>query len=143
MKQAKLVLVLLISIIVISLFMSCKNKTTDPTEPSGSSGLVGTWKLTKLSVVTSTGSTTLTEAQLALLNFSIIFELKSDNTYVMTEVDEGSTTSETGSWQATDKTLTVTSGDITQTFNYTLSGNKLSVSFSEGQEQYTQEYTRQ
>ena len=83
-------------------------------------------------------------SELQLSGFSVTPNISNDNTYTWTQTDEGVTTVETGTWSVSGKSLTTASSDgETTTFQFTLSGNKLTLKFSEDIASYTFELTRQ
>jgi len=129
-------------VLVVFFTINCDNDKS-PSGPIGT-GLVGTWKLTQMTYVNPDTTVTFNSSQLALIGFSITAILKSDSTYQTTEIDEGETTVETGTWSVSGHTITtISSENETVVVEYDLSGNKLTITIMEGGYGYIQEFTRQ
>lgn len=126
-------------------FIDCKKD--ESTEPEDS-GLVGTWNLTKLTVVSEGEPMVLTGDILSQMGAYWILKFKSDNTFESNYKLEAGPEYETGTWSASGNELSITfdSGG-SETFDYTLSGNVLTVSWSDSEggveESLTGEFTRQ
>ncbi len=117
---------------------------SDNSTSSGSSGLPGTWELTKLTMETSFVKLEYNPSEIGL---SITLEINEDGTYTTTEIEEGETTTSSGTWTTDGNKLIVDEGDEPIEFNYSLSRNKLIMSF-EGEYEgipaaITQEFSRQ
>ncbi len=117
---------------------------SDNSTGSGSSGLVGTWELTKLTMETSFVKLEYNPSEIGL---SITLEINEDGTFSITEIEEGETTNSSGTWTTDGNKLIVVEGGQTLEFNYSLSRNKLIMSFEEDDDgitvSVTQEFTRQ
>ncbi len=116
---------------------------SDSSTGSGSSGLVGTWELTKLTMQTSFVKLEYNPSEIGL---SISLEINEDGTFSITEIEEGETTNSSGTWTTDGNKLIVVEGGQTLEFNYSLSRNKLIMSFEENDDgitvSVTQEFTR-
>jgi hypothetical protein len=94
---------IVISLLVLFIFGSCSFFSLSPEDD-----IVGTWLMTFF--VTST------------------YEFKSDNSFLITYYDD---TTESGTWEATEKTLTLTySDDSSEDIPYTMSNDKNSMSWT-------------
>ena len=141
MLKLKSITSVIICVAFVAFFaVNCDKSPTKPVEER----IVGSWELTKLIVTSSEGSMTLNLSELQLSGFSVTLNLTNDYTYTWTQTDAGETTVETGTWSVSGKSLTTVSSDgETTTFQFTLSGNKLTLKLSEGVESFTFELTRQ
>jgi hypothetical protein len=125
MKNAKKIFFIIVGISVLVNMGSCKSDDGNPTDsPSGS--LVGTWVLTKITIVNGASSIEMTPAQ-AQIESTII--AKSDGTYTATVKNQGVTSTESGTWSTDGKKITFKLSDGTvRITDYTITGNKLVVS---------------
>jgi heat shock protein HslJ len=89
-------------------------------DDGGGDGLEGTWKATSLNGVPIPAGYTAT------------ITLSGNGTYTGTFLEEGLTVTEVGTWSASGNTLTTTFEGETETVTYTLSGNTLILSSSDG-----------
>lgn len=143
MKLKSILIVTLILAIAAFFLMSCDDDS--PSKP-GTGGLVGTWVLTKITVISSAGEFSYDPED---MGYSVTVVLNSDNTFQATEEDEEEGTSvETGTWSASGSTLTITSSDgETVSGTYSIKGNKLTITITEEEEGETytiiQEFTKQ
>jgi len=115
-------------VIILSLILAitgCKKDSSNPSSPQSGSGLVGTWILTNITAVTTTGTLSLTADQ---ANEHITITLNSDETFLSTTVDASGTTKDGGtySFDSSNITLKSNSGD-SLIWNYTLNGSDLLV----------------
>ncbi len=117
---------------------------SDSSTGSGSSGLAGTWELTKLTMETAFVKLEYNPSEIGL---SITLKINEDGTFSITEIEEGETTTSSGTWTTDGNKLIVVEGGQTLEFNYSLSRNKLIMSFEEDDDgitvSVTQEFTRQ
>ncbi len=116
MKEFKQIFLLLLIVISVGLVSSCKDD--DPV--SSSDNLVGVWVLTKVIV-------TPLEFSPESLGMQATFDLRSDDTFTVTMTDSSGTSTQTGTWSATDSKVVLTSEGEAAEMPYTLSGNKLTV----------------
>ena len=125
MNSAKKILFILAGISLLVLIGNCKSDDSNPTDsPSGS--LVGTWVLTKITIVNGASSIEMTPAQ-AQIESTIV--AKSDGTYTATIKNQGVSSSESGTWSTDGKKITFKLSDGTiRITDYTITGNKLVVS---------------
>ena len=124
----------------VSFFLThCSEDSTS----SNSSGLVGNWELTKMTIEVNGIKMEYTPAQ---LNYFITLTISDDGTYSITTIDEEGTTNTSGTWTAQGNKLIIVEDGVTQEADYSLSGNKLIISFEEENEgeiiTITQEFTR-
>jgi Lipocalin-like domain len=102
----------------------CKKESSNPSS-SISSTLAGTWVLSSITAVTSSGIITLTADQ---ANEHITVVLGSDATFSSTTIDASGTTQDGGTYSFDANTITLKSksGD-TLVWTYTLNGSDLQV----------------
>lgn len=119
MKKFNLLYILLIGLLIVS---AC-NKDNNPAESNGDN-LVGTWVLTKITVV-SGGNLEITPSSIGT---SATIIIKSDRTFTATTTDAEGTTTETGTWSVANGKITMKTSDGTsEEIPYTLNGNKLTI----------------
>ncbi len=135
MIKSKSIMAVMLCLAVVALFLNCKNDNS-PTSAQ-ESGLVGTWKLSKMTIGT------LIFDDLETIGFAVTLELKSDGTFRSTEVDEGLTTVETGTWSVSGNTLLLTENNETISATYVLAGNKLTVTMTEEGQPLILEFIKQ
>jgi hypothetical protein len=125
MPSMKKLLFVIVGISFLVLTESCKKDDSSPTESSTAS-LVGTWVLTKITIIQGSSTLEMTPAQ-AQVESTII--ARADGTYSATLKNQGVVTTETGTWSTDGKKVTfkVQDGTVT-TLDYTITGNKLVVS---------------
>ena len=125
MPSMKKLLFVIVGIFFLVLTESCKKDDSSPTESSTAS-LVGTWVLTKITIIQGSSTLEMTPAQ-AQVESTII--ARADGTYSATLKNQGVVTTETGTWSTDGKKVTfkVQDGTVT-TLDYTITGNKLVVS---------------
>jgi len=115
--------------LIISLFVltSCNTNNSNPVLTN--SGLIGTWVLTSISGSTPQGSITITPG---LVGISMTLVFKSDNTAILSMVQQGQTTNQSYTWITLNGTivLTSTTGGIPIIIPYTQTGNKINVNSS-------------
>ena len=114
-----------LSIFLVMLFMgsTCDKSTNSKDEENPQNQLIGTWVLTTMSV---NG----VMLPIEMVGWSMTITFKADNTYTKTmDVGEGEET-ETGTWSATTTELTTTSNGVSETFPYSISGDKLSITLT-------------
>lgn len=142
MKSRSIIAAMLCVALVTLLSLSCGDDDKSPTGPT-ETGLAGTWKLTTLTVIEA-DTTVFSSDELELGGFSIVVVLNSDSTYQHTEIDEGHTTVETGTWSVSGNTITLvpSKGDA-YTVEYVLAGNTFTITVVEGPITYIQVFTRQ
>jgi len=128
LKQKSIILLLISLAIIMSLLYNC-DKDENPTKPTVNE-LVGTWKLTKLTIISSE-TTVISEAQLNLMGAYWTIKLKSDNTFE-SDYNLDNHEIESGTWNTSGNKLTVTfdSGG-TDTFEYSLAGNVLTLEWTD------------
>lgn len=125
MLSIKKLLFVLVGISFLVLMENCKSDEGNPTE-SATSSLVGTWVLTKITVMNGAASIEMTPAQ-AQVESTII--AKADGTYSATVKSQGVSSTENGTWSSDGKKITFKMQDGTvRISDYTLTGNKLVVS---------------
>ncbi|MHB8906168.1 MAG: lipocalin-like domain-containing protein [Melioribacteraceae bacterium] len=125
MLSVKKLLFVLVGISFLVLMENCKSDEGNPTE-SATSSLVGTWVLTKITVMNGAASIEMTPAQ-AQIESTII--ARADGTYTGTIIQQGVVTTESGTWSSDGKKITFKMQDGTvRVSDYTLTGNKLVVS---------------
>lgn len=129
MKHQKSVLLFaLLLVSMLLLHVNC-DKDKNPTEPTEES-LVGTWELTKITIVTDE-TTVLTDEILTQMGAYWTLKLKSDQTfesnYNLEEQED-----ETGTWSKSDNNLKVTfdSGG-SDTYEYSLNNNVLTLEWTD------------
>lgn len=111
-------------ILLISIDGCKSDEGSSPTDPVSTS-LVGTWVLTKITVKSGTNSIILTPAQ-AQIESTII--ARADGSYTATIVQNGITSTTSGTYTTNGKMITFKDQDGTiTTTEYTLSNNKLVV----------------
>ena len=87
---------------------------------------------------------TFNSSDLVKIDFSITVVINNDSSYQKTEIDQGVTSIETGSLSVSGNTITtINSGNETETMEYLLQGNKLTIMITQGSITYIQEFTRQ
>jgi len=118
--------------LVLLVLTNCDND--GPTTPS-ETGLVGTWDLVRLTIVTSSDTTTYGPDEITPWTL----ELKSDSTYVSTRMEGGSPDVETGPWSVSGDTFIL--GD--QEAIYELEGDKLTITVEVPGITYIEEFNRQ
>ena len=125
MTISKKILFLSLGFLFLISIEGCKSDEDDsPTDPTSTS-LVGTWVLTKITIVNGASSIILTPAQ-AQIESTII--AKADGTYTSTLILSGVTTTESGTYTSTENKITfIRQGGTITTTDFTLSGNKLVV----------------
>lgn len=126
---SKIFKLLLVSFVIILLATACKKDDSNPTESSSNpSEFVGTWKLTKITVTISGINNDLTPEQ-AGTQMTII--ANNDASFKMTTITSDGTTTSEGTWQIANGKLILKYADNTsETYDYTLSGNKFSIKTS-------------
>jgi len=108
-------------ITVMILSLSGCEKDDNPVSSGGS--LEGTWVLTSITAVTSSGTVTLTADQ---ANVHITIVVTGTNAYQMTLVSNGQTTNDSGTYSTSNGNITFNSQGGGQTqWSYTLSGSTL------------------
>ena len=112
------------------------DEATDETNP-----LVGVWNMTSV-VIESEGTTTLDASD----EFSIVLIFNEDGTFSNQGVFEGESHSESGTWSTSGNKLTVITEDVqegteTEIWDYTLSGNSFSMTFTDTEDYYEYTYT--
>ncbi len=121
----------------------------DDSTGSGDNQLIGVWKLYKSTTfygsLTNPDSTNVTTFG---SDFSFTLTIKDDNTWAIDFVSSGETASSSGTWSVSGNTITVKEqGEPDETSDYSISGNKLSITDSETIDGYTTfevgEFTRQ
>jgi hypothetical protein len=124
MSSVKKLLFVLVGISFLVLIESCKKDESGPTE-STTSSLVGTWVLTKITILNGSSSFDLTPAQAGIESTIIA---RTDGTYTATLKNQGVTSTENGTWSTDGKKITFKLQDgTTTTLDYTITGNKLVV----------------
>ena len=103
------------------------DEATDETNP-----LVGVYNMVSYSVSGDGFDST----QVADANNSLVFVLSEGGTYSLQGTIDGESNSESGTWFTTGSTLTLISedvedGTVTDIFSYTLSGNDMTMSFTD------------
>ncbi len=119
----KFVLLILIGVLIIS----CGDDDKSTTEPEIEidQALVGTWDLTKISIVSGTITIDLTPEQ-AGIAFIAVFN--SDGTFESTSTDSDGPTVDTGTWGASEGVLTITiEGDDPIISPYAVNGNVVTI----------------
>ena len=143
MKSIKKMILMLICIsLICCLYTGCTEKS-ESTGPEGNS-LVGTWMLTKMSMVFAGFTVDIDPAETGLM---ITLKINADGTYSSATTDEGVTTTVNGTWSSNNNVLTVTEDGETSEMDYSLSGDELIFTFDEEDDGQTftmiQEYRRQ
>lgn len=119
MKKYNLLYLLLIGLLIVS---AC-SKDDNPTESNGDN-LVGTWVLTKITIV-SGGNL---EIAPATIGTSATIIIRSDRTFTATTTDTEGTSTETGTWSVANGKITMkTSDGSSEEIPYTVNGNKLTI----------------
>ncbi len=123
-------------------FIAC-SEDSNPT--SSEATLTGTWKLTAIIVHTTSGDMTLLPD---VIGHSMTVVLNEDGTYQATYTDPEGQHTETGTWTKADGKLTITINGVSETVEYTLSGNKLTINTTMeiegfGVQNVTLEFTKQ
>lgn len=120
MNKLKSVLVIIMCLMLLGLFVaSTCDKVTDSKD--NDDGLVGTWKLTEMSVNGISIS-------IAAFGVSMTLVVNADETYSMTMSIGGDEDTETGTWTATSSHLTINpTGGGSETIPYTLDGDQLTL----------------
>ncbi|MGK9475640.1 lipocalin family protein [Melioribacter sp. OK-6-Me] len=129
-------------ILLLFTFISC-SEDSNPT--SSEPTLTGTWKLTAITVHTGSGDVKLLPDA---LGYSMTVVLNEDGTYQATYKDPEGENTETGTWTEADGKLTITIDGVSETVEYTLSGNKLTFNTTMeiegfGVQSVTLEFTKQ
>jgi len=127
--------IFLFTISLFLLFVGCKKEDS---ATNTSSSIVGTWKLTKLTV----------NGTAQPVNYVETVKLNSDNTYTYTRIENNQTYSDSGTYSTANGKVTVTHQDHqSQTMDYTLNGNTLIITETDNSvtppEVWVSEYTRQ
>ena len=121
----KKLLLVIIAVSFLVLTASCKKDESSPTE-SATASLVGTWVLTKITILNGASSFDMTPAQAQIASTIIA---RADGTYTATVINQGVTTTESGTWSTDGRKVTFRLQDGTTTIqDYTINGNKLVVS---------------
>ncbi len=115
----KTVLILLIASITAFFIGGCsKDDSSGPNDQ-----LIGTWELVK---ITANLSGISTDIEPSFLSLEVTLEVRNDGTYTLTQnhTDTGTIDVETGTWTATDKTVTINPDDgDPQQIDYTVDGD--------------------
>lgn len=112
------------TIILTTTFIFLMSCSKDDNPVSSEDQIVGTWVLTKL-ILPNYGNMELTPEQAGI---SLTFKMKSDKTFEVIIVESGTTTNDSGTWNAANGKLTMKSkSGEEETFDYTIQGNKLRV----------------
>lgn len=140
MSKSRFLTVIVLTVFIALFFINCGD---DNPAASAEESLVGTWVLTKMTATSSEGTLTFTPEQI-----SVTVTIKSDHTYQATIIQQGITTTETGTWSISGNTVTFTDSDGESTaVTFTIEGNELTITFTETDngEQVTivQEFVRQ
>ena len=115
--------ILLLSFVLI-IAAGCAKDEDSPTENTTAT-FVGTWKLTTITATINGQQISLTP-EMAGTQMTIVS--KTDNTFSMTTVTSSGTTTNTGNWSISGQNLTLKYSDGTSaTFAYTLSGKTFSI----------------
>ncbi len=129
----------LITSLVISVFLSFGCSSSDSNPTGGTDALVGTWDVTTVTITMEGGSPIPPIAAADLSTWVTLFPelgsipstiiLNADGTY---NVTYASGDNETGTWTATENTISVTAQGETEADDlpYTLSGNTATITFS-------------
>ncbi|MBX3007779.1 MAG: lipocalin family protein [Melioribacteraceae bacterium] len=119
MKKYNFIYILLISLLIVT---AC-GKDDNPTESNGDN-LVGTWVLTKITIV-SGGNL---EISPATIGTSATIIIRSDRTFTATTTDSEGTSTETGTWSVANGKITMKTNDgSSEEIPYTVNGNKLTI----------------
>jgi hypothetical protein len=125
MSSVKKLLSVLVGISFLVLIENCKSDGGSPTE-SATASLVGTWVLTKITIMNGAASLEMTPAQAQIASTIIA---KADGTYTATVTNQGVASTESGTWSTDGKKITFKLQDGTiRVSDYTITGNKLVVS---------------
>lgn len=140
MLTRKFLIVMFISIFLfLSILMNCDD---DKSPTSADNSIIGTWELTKLTIVTTTETTVIDESLLSAMGAYWTLTIKSNNEFESDYNLEAGPENETGMYSTSGNTLTVNfdSGG-SDTFNYTLDGNKLTLTWTEEDDGETENLT--
>jgi len=102
--------------------------------------LVGTWELTKITIIVSEVTTTLTP-ELADMYMTLV--VNADNTFSMTQTQEGVTETDTGTWDPSESKAVFTVEGETIIVDYTVTGNKVTLSYWQEGQNVILEFTKQ
>ena len=91
------------AVLISIIFFSCSTDDENPTEPEEPIDIVGTWNLTKLTIITPTDTSVKMPDEFAMTRI-----FNSDRTYAHIEVfNQDSTSTYSGTWSKEGKTITV------------------------------------
>ena len=122
MKINRPLSLLFVFLALVFVLNACKKDDSNPVASNGDE-LVGTWALTKITVISF--GVELTPADVGV---SATFVLRSDRTYTVTFSDSTGTEVTNGNWSSGDGKVTLTDSEGTPTvMPYSLSGNVLTV----------------
>jgi len=130
----KLIILLSLTFLPFSAYSSDDN----PTGP-GANKLIGIWKLYR----TTTFYASLTDPDSSNVttlgsDFSFTLTIKDENTWTIDFVSLGETESSSGTWSVSGNTITIKEeGEPEESSDYSISGNKLTVTSSETIDGYT------
>jgi hypothetical protein len=139
--------ILLFSILLpVTLFVLCGCDEDDSPTQSAENELVGTWALTRLTIVTEDGTTVLTESLLGQMGASWIIELNGDNTFE-SRYNLGALEIGAGTWSTSGNELTIVDSEGASAFEYSLDGNVLTLEWTDledgVEESLSGEFTKQ
>ena len=142
MKKPKAVLTAVLYVLFLALLIPGCSKDSTSTDDNGDTHeLVGTWRLSTLTVE----GVTATAAQ-AGMSWTLTF--RSNDTFTISLTMEGNTDTGSGDWSVSGRTVTIDDGDETWSFTYTMSGNTFSTliedfEFEDGEADVTFLFTKQ
>jgi hypothetical protein len=105
--------------------ISCEDKKDDK---KNNDPLIGTWEAVSMSVTLADGTFFSVPVGAGM---SMTLEIKEDGTFTMTQVEDGETEVSSGTWSADDDTITITESSGTEMMNYEVSGDTLTLSITE------------
>ncbi len=141
MQKFKVVLlVLLLCSMGTSVFNSC----SDSTSSGGNSSIVGSWVLTKVTMISDEFTLEYNSDEIDL---SITLVINEDGTYTSQTIDDGVITNANGTWCMQDDCISMEENGIVTECNYTCSSSILRLRFEQEKNDETtiliQEFIRQ
>ena len=123
MRFLSYVKIMIVLFLTISLFYSCDDDDSNPTENNNQDNLIGEWTLVKVAIPSMSMELTPEQA-----GFMINGELKNDGTFSMTTTDSTGSITETGDWSTSNSTLIMSYEDgRNDQLEYTVSGDEITL----------------
>lgn len=138
MNKSTVLKLILMLFLTVAVFSGCSDD--DNPASAGSDSLIGVWKATTSTISYGSESSPDSVDSFPFTAGTIEFTLtlKDDNTWTAVFVFLGESESSSGTWSVSGTTITVNEpGEETDTFEYSISGNNLTLKSSETIDGYT------